>query len=78
MLKYVLKGLKWSGTILSNENHSKLEKWRAKYGALLIASGCLFSLINSWDKNWILTGILGLGVLICGTLGIFDIKRGVQ
>ncbi|WP_260508257.1 hypothetical protein [Cytobacillus firmus] len=44
---------------MSNENNSKLEKWRAKYGALFIALGCLFSLINSWGKNWILTGILG-------------------
>ncbi|MDF2038470.1 hypothetical protein P2R12_16040 [Cytobacillus oceanisediminis] len=62
---------------MSNDNHSKLEKWRAKYGVLVIALGCLFSVINSWGNNWILTGILGLSVLICGTIGIFDIKRAI-
>jgi len=60
---------------LRNENPSKLEKWRGKYGALIIALTCLCSVIISWGNNWILTGILGLGVLFCGTIGIFDIRR---
>ncbi|MFC3039682.1 hypothetical protein ACFOGI_05405 [Virgibacillus xinjiangensis] len=59
-------------------NPSKLEKWREKYAALVVASTCFISLINSWGNNWVLTGILGLGVLVCGTIGVFDIKRAIQ
>lgn len=62
---------------MSNGSSSKSKKWRAKYGALVIALTCLCSLIISWENNWILTGILGLGVLINGTIGIFDIKRSL-
>ncbi|MFD2043686.1 hypothetical protein ACFSTA_04765 [Ornithinibacillus salinisoli] len=62
---------------MSNENSSILVKWRSKYGGLVIALSCLCSVIISWGNNWILTGILGIGVLICGTIGIFDIKRTV-
>ncbi|KAA0542761.1 hypothetical protein FZW96_21140 [Bacillus sp. BGMRC 2118] len=62
---------------LRNENKLKLEKWRAKYGAFIIALSCLCSVIISWGNNWILTGILGLGVLFCGTIGIFDIRRAM-
>ncbi len=54
---------------------SKLDKWRAKYGALAIALSCLISAINSWGDNWILTSVLLLGVLICGMISFFDIKR---
>ncbi|MBG9449300.1 hypothetical protein ABE67_08190 [Cytobacillus firmus] len=61
--------------ILSNKNHSILDKWRAKYGAIVIAFSCLVSLISSWGKNWILTGVLGLGVFLCGAIGFFDIRR---
>lgn len=63
---------------MRTENLSKLEKWRAKYGALTIALCCLCSLITSWGNNWVLTVILGLGVLICGTFGIFDISRSIR
>ncbi len=56
-------------------NLSKLDKWRAKYGALAIALTCLISAINSWGDNWILTSVLLLGVLVCGTISYFDIKR---
>ncbi|WP_254782260.1 hypothetical protein [Bacillus sp. OK048] len=62
---------------MRNENSSNLEKWRAKYGALIIAFSCLCSVILSWGDNWILTGILGLGILICGTIGIFNFKRAI-
>ncbi|WP_226376911.1 hypothetical protein [Oceanobacillus halotolerans] len=61
---------------MSDEKNSKLGKWQAKYGALVIALSCLCSAIITWGNNWILTSVLGLGVLICGTIGIFDIKRG--
>jgi len=60
---------------LSNEGTSKFTKWREKYGVLVIALSCLLSAITSWGKSWILTGILVLGVLVFGTIGIFDIKN---
>ena len=62
---------------LSNEAPSKLDKWREKYAALVVALACLYGVIDSWGSNWILTGILSLGVLICGTIGVFDIKRAI-
>lgn len=65
----------WRWVILSNESSSKLEKWRAKYAALVIALGCLYSVIIGWGENWILTSILGLGVIVCGIIGFCDIKR---
>ena len=57
---------------------SKLEKWRAKYAASITGLACLYSVVVSWGDNWLLTAILGLGVLVCGTIGFFDIKRIVQ
>lgn len=60
---------------MSNKSSSKLDKWRVKYGAVIIALSCLGSTIISWGNNWVLTITLGLGVLICGTIGIFDIRR---
>ncbi|KKE80107.1 MULTISPECIES: hypothetical protein [Bacillaceae] len=60
---------------MSNEGTSKFTKWREKYGVLVIALSCLLSAITSWGKSWILTGILVLGVLVCGTIGIFNIKN---
>ena len=63
---------------MSKENPSeliKLDKWQEKYSALVIALLCLFILIISWGEHWILTGVFGLGVLILGTIGAFDIKR---
>lgn len=52
--------------------------WREKYGALIIALSCLLSAIASWGNNWILTGVLILGVLTCGTIGLFDMKRAIK
>lgn len=63
---------------LSRENPSKLDKWRENYAALVVSLACLYSVINSWGNNWILTGVLGLGVLVCGTIGVFDIKRAIH
>ncbi|WP_339230065.1 hypothetical protein NSQ77_07700 [Oceanobacillus sp. FSL K6-2867] len=62
---------------MSNDSSSKLAKWREKYGAIVIALSCLLSAITIWGGNWILTGILVLGVLICGTIGVFDVKRAI-
>ncbi|MGN7409033.1 hypothetical protein [Sporosarcina sp. SAFN-010] len=62
---------------LENEQSSKLDKWRGQYGALVIAFTCLIVLITGWGNNWILTGVLGLGVLVCGTIGFFDLRRGI-
>lgn len=63
---------------MSIENTSKLAKWREKYAALAVALACLYSLIDSWGKNTILTSILGLGVLVCGTIAFFDLKRAIH
>ena len=63
---------------MRNENLSGLEKWRLKYGALITSLSCLYGAIMSWGNNWILTIILGLGVFICGIIGIFDLKRAVK
>jgi hypothetical protein len=60
---------------LSNLKTSKLEKWRAKYAALAVAIGCLYSVVVSWGDNWFMTALLSLGVLVCGTIGFFDLKR---
>ncbi|WP_186577926.1 hypothetical protein [Aquibacillus kalidii] len=57
------------------DENSKLEKWREKYGAIVIALTCLCSAITSWGDNWMLTVILVLGFIVCITIGIFDIKR---
>ncbi|GGP16065.1 hypothetical protein [Oceanobacillus neutriphilus] len=62
---------------MSDKSSSKLEKWHAKYGAVVTALSCLGSTIISWRNNWILTCFLGIGVLNCGTIGIFDIKRTI-
>ncbi|MDR7075815.1 hypothetical protein J2Y03_000803 [Neobacillus niacini] len=60
---------------MSNEKSPKLKKWRANYAATVTALACLYSVVVSWGDNWFLTVILALGVLVCGTIGIFDIKR---
>lgn len=58
---------------MGDENPSRLDKWRGKYGALVVTLLCLYSLITNWGDNWILVGFFGLGVLICGTIGVFDV-----
>ncbi|MFF5996917.1 hypothetical protein AAGS61_19585 [Lysinibacillus sp. KU-BSD001] len=63
---------------MSNSKQSKLERWRAKYAALLVALGCLYSFIVNWGDNWFLTGVMGVGVCICSTIGFFDIKRSLK
>ena len=63
---------------LKGEKPLKLEKWRAKYGALIIALSCLGSVIISLGNNWVLTSILGFGVLVCGIIGILDIRRDIR
>ena len=62
---------------MENVQSSKLDKWRGKYGALVIAFTCLIVLITGRGNSWVLTGILGLGVLVCGTIGFFDLKREI-
>ncbi len=57
---------------------SRLKETQTKYGALMISVSCLCTVMISWGNNWVLTSILGLGVLICGILGIFDIRRAIK
>ncbi len=63
---------------MSNGKVSKLEKWRAKYAASITALACLYSVIVRWGDNGVLTAVLGFGVLVCGTIGFFDIKRTLR
>ena len=45
---------------------------------VFVALACLYSCIESWGDNWLFTGVLALGVLICGTIGFFDLRRSVR
>ncbi|MGE7023731.1 hypothetical protein [Solibacillus cecembensis] len=60
---------------MSNKNNSKLEKWRNNYAALVVAISCLCSVVVSWGENWFMSALLSVGVIICGTIGFFDLKR---
>ena len=60
---------------MEKQRSSKLDRWRDKYGALVIALACLYSGISSWGQNWILTSVLVFGTFVCGAFGFFDIKR---
>ncbi|WP_156137991.1 hypothetical protein [Sporosarcina sp. ZBG7A] len=58
-----------------NRNPSKTYKWRDKYVAFITAAVCLYCMIINLGHNWILAGFFGLGVLICGTIGVSDVKK---
>lgn len=60
---------------MSIKKISKLEKWRENYAALAVALGCLYSAVVSWGDNWFMSALLSVGVIICGTIGFFDLKR---
>lgn len=60
---------------MSNKKNSKLEKWRKNYAALAVAISCLFTVVVSWGDNWFMSAWLSVGVVICGTIGFFDLKR---
>lgn len=46
-----------------------------KYRAFVIAAVCLISVITSWGNNWILTGVLVAGAIICPFIGISDLRE---
>lgn len=50
-------------------------KFLEKYGAFVIAFGCLIYLLTSWGDNWVLTWILLAGLIICPLIGISDLKE---
>lgn len=60
---------------MNKKERSKSGKWREKYGALVTAIVCLYCLVINWGNSWILVGLLGLGVVICGTIAFSDVKR---
>lgn len=60
---------------MSNKKNSKLEKWRENYAALSVAIICLYSAVISWGDNWFMSALLLLGVIICGAMGFYDLKR---
>lgn len=63
---------------MTKEKLSKLEKWREKYAALVVTIGCLYTVVDNWGENWFWTIISLAGVLICGTIGYFDLKRAYR
>ena len=63
---------------LGDKKQSKLEKWRTKYASSVIALGCLYSLIVTWGEGWLFTAIMILGIFICGSFAIFDLKKQQQ
>ncbi|TGB03540.1 hypothetical protein E4663_00610 [Halobacillus salinus] len=63
---------------MGNYRLSKLDRWRDKYGALVVALACLYSAISSWGQNWILTSFLVFSTIVCGAFGFFDIKRAFK
>ena len=60
---------------MSNKKNSKLEKWRKNYASVAVSIVCLCSLIISWGDNWFMSALLSLGVITCGMIGFFDLKR---
>lgn len=58
-----------------DKSPSRLYKWREKHGACVTALVCLYCLIINWEHNWLLAGFFGLGVLICGAIGVSDVKK---
>ncbi|MBP3951817.1 hypothetical protein [Bacillus suaedae] len=62
---------------MSSKKSSKLEKWRAKYASLAVGSGCLYSVVTSWGENWLMTTILTAGVIMCGIMAFFDLKKNI-
>ncbi|CDQ18750.1 hypothetical protein SAMN05192559_101613 [Halobacillus karajensis] len=63
---------------MEKQSLSKLDKWQAKYGVLVIALCCLYISISSWGQNWILKSMLVLGTFVCGAIGFFDVKRAIK
>lgn len=59
---------------MEDKRHSKLGKWRTKYASLVVALGCLYSLIVTWGEGWFFTVIMIIGVLLCGNFAVFDLK----
>ena len=41
----------------------------------MTALSCLAGVVVSWGDHWILTGILGAGVFICGMFAFLDIRN---
>ena len=70
--------MRTGGGSMDIKNSSKLEKWRKKFAAIIVAIGCLYSAIISWGDSLFMTILLMAGVLICGTIGFFDLKRAYQ
>lgn len=60
---------------MTENKASKLEGWRETYGPLAVALGCLYSAMANWGTNWGWTIFFTFGVIICGTMGFFSIRR---
>ena len=44
----------------------------------MTALSCLAGVVVSWGDHWILTGVLGAGVFICGMFAFWDIRKTIQ
>ncbi|MCZ8534895.1 hypothetical protein [Psychrobacillus psychrodurans] len=42
---------------------------------MAVAIGCLYSVVVNWGDKWFMTALLSAGVIICGTISFFDLKR---
>lgn len=62
----------------SEKYHSKINKFREKYGAIIITLLCLYNVYVNWNTHLSLTIFFIMGVLICGTISVFDLKRAKQ
>ncbi|GGD09807.1 hypothetical protein GCM10011389_16640 [Pontibacillus salipaludis] len=60
---------------MSLDGSSTSSTFREVYRALVIALSCLCTAIITWLDNWILSCILVLGALICGSIGVVGLIR---
>ena len=46
--------------------------------ALIVALCCFVSALANWGTHWLLSTVLIIGVVVCGTIGFFDVKRAYR
>ena len=51
------------------------KRWWSYVAPIAIAISCFCTLIVTWGNNWFMSGILMLGVIVCGTIGYGDMKQ---
>ena len=56
---------------------SRLEEWRGKYAAIVVALGLLYNVVQYGGENWFWTIFFSRSTLICGMIGYFDLRRTI-